>query len=100
MLYTIVAEDLPGSLQNRLAARPAHLERLRALQADGRLLLAGPHPIIDSPDAGPVGFSGSLIIAEFASLNDALAWAAEDPYATAGVYAKVSVKPFKKVFPE
>ncbi|MES2354320.1 MAG: YciI family protein [Pseudomonadota bacterium] len=100
MLYTIIAEDLPGSLEKRLAARPAHLERLRALQADGRLVLAGPNPIIDSTDAGPAGFSGSLIVAEFASLNEAIAWTAEDPYATAGVYARVNVKPFKKVFPE
>lgn len=99
MWYTIVGEDNPGSLEQRLAARPAHLERLQALQADGRLLLAGPCPAIDSPDPGPAGFSGSLIVAEFASLSDAQAWADADPYVAAGVYAKVVVKPFKKVFP-
>ena len=100
MLYAIIAEDLPGSLTKRLATRNAHLERLRLLQSDGRLVLAGPHPLIDSPDPGPAGFSGSLIVAEFASLDDAVAWAAEDPYALAGIYQKVTVKPFKKVFPE
>ncbi len=99
MWYAIVGEDNPGSLEQRLAARPAHLERLQALQADGRLLLAGPCPAIDSPDPGPAGFSGSLIVAEFASLSDAQAWADADPYVAAGVYAKVAVKPFKKVFP-
>lgn len=99
MWYAIVGEDNPGSLEQRLAARPAHLERLQALQADGRLLLAGPCPAIDSPDPGPAGFSGSLIVAEFASLSDAQAWADADPYVAAGVYAKVVVKPFKKVFP-
>src|SRR4051794_29551692 len=100
MLYTIIAEDLPGSLEKRLATRAAHLQRLRSLQSEGRLILAGPHPIIDSPDPGQAGFSGSLIVAEFASLDTAIAWAAEDPYALAGVYAQVTVKPFKKVFPE
>ena len=77
----------------------SHLARLQALQSDGRLILAGPCPAIDSPDPGPAGFSGSLIVAEFASLADAEAWAAVDPYVAAGVYAKVTVKPFKKVFP-
>lgn len=99
MLYAIVAEDLPGTLDQRLAARPAHLERLLALQADGRLIIAGPCPAIDSPDPGPAGFSGSLIIAEFPSLADAQAWAEVDPYVAAGVYGKVTVKPFKKALP-
>ena len=99
MLYAIITEDLPGVLDQRLSARPAHLARLNALQEQGRLLLAGPHPLIDSPDPGPAGFSGSLIVAEFACLDEANAWAAADPYVTAGVYAKVTVKPFKKVLP-
>ncbi|MCL2635114.1 MAG: YciI family protein [Betaproteobacteria bacterium] len=99
MLYAILAEDRPDSLPARLAARPAHLERLRALHAEGRLALAGPCPAIDSPDPGPAGFSGSLIVAEFASLADARAWADADPYVAAGVYADVAVKPFKKVLP-
>ena len=99
MLYTIVAEDVPASLEKRIAARPAHLERLHAIQAEGRLLLAGPNPAIDSADPGPAGFSGSLIVAEFASLEDAKRWAAADPFSTAGVYATVTVKPFKKVLP-
>ena len=99
MLYTIVGEDRAESLQARLAARPAHLERLTALQDAGRLLLAGPCPAIDSNDPGPAGFTGSLIVAEFASLDAARAWADADPYVAAGVYAKVTVKPFRKVFP-
>jgi uncharacterized protein YciI len=99
MFYAITGEDHPGSLEKRLAARPAHLERLQALQADGRLLLAGPFPAIDSPDPGPAGFSGSLIVAEFASLADAQAWADADPYVAAGVYACVTVRPFRKVLP-
>lgn len=99
MLYAIIGEDHPDSLTNRLAARPAHLDRLKSLQDEGRLLIAGPCPAIDSPDPGPAGFSGSLIIAEFASLDAAKAWADSDPYAAAGVYAKVTVKPFKKAFP-
>ena len=99
MLYVIIGEDQPGSLAQRLAARPAHLERLQALQSEGRLILAGPCPAIDSPDPGPAGFSGSLIVAEFASLDAAQAWADADPYVAAGVYASVVVKPFKKVFP-
>ena len=99
MLYMIHGEDVPGSLDVRLAARPAHLERLQALQAEGRLILAGPCPAIDSPDPGPAGFSGSLIVAEFPSLSDARAWAEADPYVAAGVYARVSVTPFKKVLP-
>lgn len=99
MLYAFIAEDRAGTLDQRLAARPAHLERLLALQAEGRLIIAGPCPAIDSPDPGPAGFTGSLIVAEFASLEAAKVWADADPYVAAGVYAKVSVKPFKKVFP-
>ena len=99
MLYVINGEDRAGTLAQRMAARPAHLERLQALQAAGRLILAGPCPAIDSPDPGPAGFSGSLIVAEFASLEAARAWADADPYVTAGVYEKVSVKPFRKVLP-
>ena len=99
MLYAIVGEDHPDSLQNRLAARPAHVDRLKALQAEGRLLLAGPFPAIDAADPGPAGFSGSLIVAEFASLADATAWADADPYVAAGVYRSVSVKPFRKTLP-
>jgi hypothetical protein len=99
MLYAIVGEDRPDSLTDRLAARPAHIDRLRALQDAGRMILAGPCPAIDSPDPGPAGFSGSLIVAEFASLEEAKAWADADPYVAAGVYAKVTVKPFKRVFP-
>jgi len=99
MLYAIIGEDRAGSLDQRLAARPAHLARLQALQAAGRLVLAGPCPAIDSPDPGPAGFTGSLIVAEFASLADARAWADADPYVAAGVYERVTVKPFKKVLP-
>jgi uncharacterized protein YciI len=99
MWYAIIAEDIPGTLAQRVEARPAHVARLKALQDAGRLLLAGPHPAIDSPDPGPAGFTGSLIVAEFASREAAIAWAAEDPYAAAGVYAKVTVKPFRKVLP-
>ena len=99
MLYAIMAEDVPGALPRRLQARAAHLERLKALQDAGRLILAGPHPAIDSQDPGPAGFSGSLIVAEFASREAAIAWAAEDPYAAAGVYGRVTVKPFRKVLP-
>lgn len=99
MLYAIVGEDHAGSLSARLDARPAHVERLQALQEEGRLIMAGPFPAIDSPDPGPAGFSGSLIVAEFASLEAARAWADADPYIAAGVYAQVTVKPFKKVLP-
>lgn len=99
MFYAIVGEDVSGSLDKRMAARPAHLDRLRALQTEGRLLLAGPFPAIDGNDPGPAGFSGSLIVAEFDSLDAAEAWADADPYVAAGVYARVSVKPFKKVLP-
>jgi hypothetical protein len=99
MFYAIIGEDRPGTLDQRMTARPAHVERLQALQGEGRLLLAGPCPAIDSPDPGPAGFSGSLIVAEFASLDAARAWADVDPYVAAGVYEKVTVKPFKKVLP-
>ena len=99
MLYAIIAEDVPGSLEKRMAARPAHVERLKALAAEGRLVIAGPHPLIDAEDPGPAGYSGSLIVAEFASRELALAWASADPYVAAGVYAKVTVKPFRKALP-
>jgi uncharacterized protein YciI len=99
MLYVIIGEDTPGTLDQRLAARPEHVARLQALQAEGRLILAGPCPAIDSPDPGPAGFSGSVIVAEFPSLTDAQTWANADPYVAAGVYAKVTIKPFKKVLP-
>lgn len=99
MLYAIIAQDTPNSLENRLSNRPAHLERLQLLQQEGRLILAGPHPAIDSEDPGPEGFSGSLIVAEFDSLDAAKAWANEDPFIKSGVYEKVTVKPFKKVLP-
>ena len=100
MLYAIISQDVEESLEKRLQARPAHLERLTALQNEGRLILAGPHPAIDSEDPGPSGFSGSLVVAEFLSLDEAQSWADADPYMAAGVYAQVSVKPFKKVFPQ
>jgi uncharacterized protein YciI len=99
MLYALISEDLPGTLDQRLAARPAHLERLEQLRDAGRLVLAGPHPAIDSEDPGPAGFTGSLVVAEFDSLEDAQSWADADPYANAGVYRQVIVKPFKKVLP-
>ena len=97
--YAIVGEDAPDSLAGRLAARPGHLARLERLRDEGRLLLAGPFPAIDSPDPGPAGFSGSLIVAAFDSLEAAQAWADADPYLAAGVYARVTVKPFKRVLP-
>jgi len=99
MFYAIVGQDVPDSLDRRLAARPAHVERLHTLQEAGRLLLAGPFPAIDSNDPGAAGFTGSLIVAEFDSLAAAQAWAEADPYVAAGVYAGVSVKPFKKTLP-
>ena len=99
MYYAIISEDKPNSLERRLAARPEHLERLKALAAEGRLLVAGPHPAIDSEDPGEAGFTGGLVIAEFASLEDAKAWADADPYVAADVYADVKVKPYKKVLP-
>jgi hypothetical protein len=100
MLYAIMSEDMPGTLAKRLEARPAHLERLKALQDAGRLLVAGPHPAIDAQDPGPAGFTGSLLVAEFASREAAIAWANDDPYVAAGVYARVTVKPFRKVYPQ
>ncbi|MBI3432918.1 MAG: YciI family protein [Hydrogenophilales bacterium] len=99
MFYAIVGQDMPDSLDRRLATRPAHVERLHALQQAGRLLLAGPFPAIDSNDPGAAGFTGSLIVAEFETHADAQAWADADPYVAAGVYAGVSVKPFRKTFP-
>lgn len=99
MWYLIHGADIANSLERRLAARPAHLERLKQLQNQGRLLLAGPLPAVDSNDPGPAGFSGSLIVAEFESLEVARAWADADPYVAAGVYARVEVKPFRKVLP-
>ena len=99
MAYAIQGEDVADSLEKRLAVRPAHLERIKALQEDGRLILAGPHPAIDSADPGPAGFSGSLIVAEFESLDAARNWAEADPYATSGVFAKITVKPFRKIMP-
>jgi len=99
MLYAIISEDVNDSLSRRLAARPAHLERLTELQQQGRLILAGPHPAIDSNDPGDSGFTGSLVVAEFTDLQQAQTWADADPYIAAGVYAKVIVKPFKKVLP-
>lgn len=100
MLYAIIAEDKPNSLKRRLAARPAHIERLKQLQDLGLLVLAGPHPAIDTENPGEAGFSGSLIIAEFTSLQEAEQWAEADPYLNADVYANVTVKPFKKAFPQ
>jgi uncharacterized protein YciI len=97
MYYAIISEDIENSLERRRSARPAHLKRLNKLADQERLMLAGPHPAIDSPDPGAAGFSGSLVVAEFDSLEQAQAWADADPYAAAGVYAKVTVKPFKRV---
>ncbi|ATU99037.1 YciI family protein [Aeromonas salmonicida] len=98
MWYLIYSEDVPNSLPLRKQARPAHLARLQALQDEGRLLTAGPNPTIDADDPADAGFSGSTVIAEFASQADAKAWADGDPYVAAGVYAKVTIKPYKKVF--
>ena len=100
MLYAIISEDVPDSLSKRLAARPAHLDRLEILQNAGRLVLAGPLPAIDSDTPAEAGFTGSLIVAEFDNLVSAQTWAESDPYIEQGVYAKVTVKPFKKVFPQ
>lgn len=99
MLYAIMSEDVTDSLPKRQSARPAHLARLQTLQDAGRLILAGPHPAIDSENPAEAGFTGSLIVAEFASLEDAKSWANADPYMDAGVYVRVIVKPFKQVFP-
>ena len=99
MFYAIIGVDREDSLEARLEARPEHLARLKALQEQGRLILAGPHPAVDSEDPGPAGFTGSLIVAEFQDLETAKAWVDEDPYTTTGVFARVKVKPFKKVLP-
>jgi uncharacterized protein YciI len=100
MLYAIIGNDVANSLEKRLSVRPAHLARLQVLQDAGRLILAGPFPAVDALDPSMAGFTGSLIVAEFTSLADAEAWANDDPYVAAGVYAKVSVQPFRKVFPQ
>nr|WP_163500928.1 YciI family protein [Halomonas socia] len=99
MLYAIISEDVKNSLERRMAARPDHLSRLERLRDEGRLILAGPHPAVDSDNPGDAGFSGSLVVAEFDDLSAAQSWADADPYVIAGVYAKVTVKPFKKVLP-
>lgn len=99
MLYAIIAEDIPGTLEKRLAARPDHVARLLELKEAGKLLIAGPHPAIDAEDPGSAGFTGSLVVAEFESLEVAQKWADNDPYIAAGVYGKVTVKPYKKVLP-
>jgi len=100
VLYAIISVDVEDSLGKRMSARPAHIKRLQALQDEGRLVLAGPHPAIDSDNPGEAGFTGSLVVAEFDDLQAAQQWADSDPYNDAGVYAKVTVKPFKKVFPQ
>ena len=99
MWYAIISEDVENSLPLRAGARDAHLARMQDLVAEGRVLIAGPHPAIDADDPGPAGFTGSLVVVDFPSLKDAEAWAAADPYVDAGVYAKVTVKPFKRVLP-
>ena len=99
MLYAIISEDHPDSLEKRKITRPAHLARLQQLSDEGRLFVAGPHPAIDNENPGEAGFTGSLVIAEFSSLDTAQKWADEDPYVAAGIYAQVIVKPFKKVLP-
>ena len=99
MFYAIISQDVENSLEKRMSVRTDHIARLKTLQDEGRMLIAGPHPKIDSEDPGPAGFTGSLIVAEFESLEDAQSWADADPYIAAGVYEKVIVKPFKKVFP-
>lgn len=100
MLYAILSVDVEDSLEKRKSSRPAHLKRLEELQAAGRLVIAGPHPAVDSETPGEAGFTGSLVIAEFTSLKHAQDWADIDPYVSGGVYAKVSVKPFNQVFPQ
>ena len=99
MWYAIISEDVDGSLAKRAKARPDHIARLKALASEGRLLIAGPHPAVDAEDPGAAGFTGSLVVAEFESLDAAQQWADADPYAAAGVYARVVVKPFKYVLP-
>jgi uncharacterized protein len=100
VLYAIISEDVEDSLEKRVSARPAHIKRLQALQDEGRLVLAGPHPAVDCDNPGDAGFTGSLVVAEFDCLQAAQQWADADPYNDAGVYDKVTVKPFKKVFPQ
>lgn len=99
MWYAVISEDNEGTLDKRLAARPDHVARLKSLCDDGRLLIAGPHPAIDSADPGAAGFTGSLVVVEFESLDDAKAWADDDPYVAAGVYKQVTVKPFNLALP-
>lgn len=99
MLYAIISKDVENSLEKRLAVRPDHIKRLQQLKEQGHLILAGPHPAIDSEDPGPAGFTGSLVIAEFDSLSEAQSWANDDPYIKSGAYDSVVVKPFKKVLP-
>lgn len=99
MLYAFISQDVENSLKKRLSVREQHIARLHALRDEGRLIIAGPHPAVDSPDPGDAGFTGSLIVAEFESLSAAQAWADSDPYIDAGVYEKVIVKPFKMVLP-
>lgn len=99
MWYAIISEDVADSLEKRKAARPAHLERINKLVDEGRVLIAGPHPAIDADDPGEAGFTGSLVVVDFPSLEEAQTWAAADPYAEAGVYASISIKPFKLVLP-
>ena len=99
MLYAIISEDVEDSLEKRMSVRPAHIARLNQLRDEGRLILAGPHPAIDNEEPGPAGFTGSLVVAEFDSLEDAQLWADDDPYIKSGAYKQVQVKPFKKVLP-
>jgi len=99
MLYAIIGQDTANSLEKRMAARPAHLARLQALQDEGRLLLAGPFPAVDAVDPGAAGYTGSLVVAEFASLQAAQSWADAEPYVAAGVFGKISVQPIRKVLP-
>lgn len=99
MWYAVISEDHDGTLDKRLSVRPEHVARLEALRDEGRLLVAGPHPAIDSPDPGPAGFTGSLVIVDFPSLEAAREWANDDPYLSAGVYSRVTVKPFNRVLP-
>jgi uncharacterized protein len=100
MWYAIIGQDVPNSLDKRMAARPAHVARLQDLHRQGRILLAGPFPAVDAEDSGTAGFSGSLIVAEFTSLSAAQDWAKADPYVTSGIYEEVSVRPFRKTFPQ
>jgi uncharacterized protein YciI len=99
MLYAVISQDVENSLEKRMSVRPAHIERLNILKDEGRLILAGPHPAIDNNEPGEAGFTGSLVVAEFDSLEDAQVWADADPYMASGAYASVVVKPFKKVLP-